>query len=267
MKKNAKNLLFIGFITLLMGGTPLAMLGQLRQLEEDVVYLQNGSVIRGTITEQIPRESVTIQTFDGTVFRFLTSEIDRIVREPSRFTQIKVRFNSNVVPITYDDRPQWYWGYGLSLSTNQSSGNFHVEPRAGYKWRHWLHTGLSSGLNPYNAGLILPIAAELRGDLLKKAVTPHYYLQGGYGVAATRSQRHRVFEGGLLYGGGIGLSFKSRKKAEYFFTVGYKWQGTYQEFEEWPPRNPNNPNQVQESVLVTGNRNYRRIVTMFSVHF
>jgi len=34
----------------------------------DVVYLKNGSVITGSIIEQIPNETIKIQTRDGSVF-------------------------------------------------------------------------------------------------------------------------------------------------------------------------------------------------------
>ena len=39
-----------------------------QQKVQDVVYLKNGSVIRGTITELKPSESVAIQTADGSIF-------------------------------------------------------------------------------------------------------------------------------------------------------------------------------------------------------
>ena len=49
----------------------------------DVVYLKNGSVVRGTIVEQVPNESIKIETADGSVFVFKMSEVEKIVREPA----------------------------------------------------------------------------------------------------------------------------------------------------------------------------------------
>ncbi len=49
---------------------------------EDVVHLKNGSVIRGTIIEQIPGESLKIQTAGGSVFVYTMDEIAEIGREP-----------------------------------------------------------------------------------------------------------------------------------------------------------------------------------------
>ena len=48
---------------------------------EDVVYLKNGSIIRGVIIEQVPNESIKIQTNDRNIFVFKMEEIDRIKKE------------------------------------------------------------------------------------------------------------------------------------------------------------------------------------------
>lgn len=49
---------------------------------EDVVYLKNGSIVRGTIVEQVPDESLKIQMQDGSVFVYERDEIARIERKP-----------------------------------------------------------------------------------------------------------------------------------------------------------------------------------------
>ncbi len=49
---------------------------------EDVIYLKNGETVRGTIIEQIPGESLKIQTADGSVFVYTIYEIAEIGREP-----------------------------------------------------------------------------------------------------------------------------------------------------------------------------------------
>ncbi len=60
------------------GILPEEMVGQITQ---DVVYLKDGSVIRGTIVEQIPGESILIETADGNRFRYLMDQIQRIAKE------------------------------------------------------------------------------------------------------------------------------------------------------------------------------------------
>jgi len=52
-----------------------------QQEYEEVVYLKNGSVIKGIIIEQIPDVSLKIQTKDGNIFVYQMEEIDRITKE------------------------------------------------------------------------------------------------------------------------------------------------------------------------------------------
>jgi len=49
----------------------------------DVVYLKDGSIIRGVIIEQVPNKSIKIQTRDGNVFVYQIDQIDRITKERS----------------------------------------------------------------------------------------------------------------------------------------------------------------------------------------
>lgn len=49
---------------------------------EDVVFLKDGSIIRGQIIEQVPGEFVRIQTIGGSMFVFKVSEIKAIKKEP-----------------------------------------------------------------------------------------------------------------------------------------------------------------------------------------
>jgi len=49
----------------------------------DVVYLKNGSVVRGVIIEQVPGVSLKIQTSDGSVFFYKMDEIEKITKEKS----------------------------------------------------------------------------------------------------------------------------------------------------------------------------------------
>ena len=48
---------------------------------QEVVYLKNGSVIRGTIIEQVPNESLKIQTSDGSVFAYKMADVEKISKE------------------------------------------------------------------------------------------------------------------------------------------------------------------------------------------
>lgn len=54
-----------------------------QRVMQDVVYLKNGSRIRGIVIEFVPSKGVKIETSDGSLFAFKEAEIERIVREQS----------------------------------------------------------------------------------------------------------------------------------------------------------------------------------------
>ncbi|MBK9628897.1 MAG: hypothetical protein IPO56_14710 [Flavobacteriales bacterium] len=48
---------------------------------QDVVYLKNGSVIRGMIVEQVPNVSMKIMTADGSIFVYEMEQVSKITKE------------------------------------------------------------------------------------------------------------------------------------------------------------------------------------------
>jgi len=60
---------------------------------QDVVYLKNGSIIRGVIIELVLNKSIKIETADRSVFVFQLDEIERITKE--QFVGKRSGFDSN----------------------------------------------------------------------------------------------------------------------------------------------------------------------------
>ena len=59
---------------------------------KDVVYLKNGSVIKGMILEMIPEKTIKIQTTDGNIFVYNMSEVEKVGKEvpaPAPATETK----------------------------------------------------------------------------------------------------------------------------------------------------------------------------------
>ncbi len=67
----------VACLTALVATSPL-----FAQEMEDVVFLKDGSIVRGTVIERIPGESLKIQTQAGTVFVYTMDEITRMTKEP-----------------------------------------------------------------------------------------------------------------------------------------------------------------------------------------
>ena len=60
---------------------------------QDVVYLKNGSIIRGVIIEQVPNKSIKIETSDMSVFVYQMDDIEKFTKEPIK-AKIKNSNNS-----------------------------------------------------------------------------------------------------------------------------------------------------------------------------
>lgn len=59
----------------------IATAGFAQQNEQDVIYLKNGSIIHGIILEQIPNQSIKIETTDKNVFVYQMVEVEKITKE------------------------------------------------------------------------------------------------------------------------------------------------------------------------------------------
>lgn len=54
---------------------------------QEVIYLKNGSVIRGTVVEQTIGQSIKVRTADGSLFVYNQQEIEKIVKESNNDSQ------------------------------------------------------------------------------------------------------------------------------------------------------------------------------------
>ena len=73
MKTNIRLILVIAIIIL----SVTALIAQTK----DIVYLKNGSVIKGTILEMVPDKTIKVQTADGNIFVYNMSEVEKISKE------------------------------------------------------------------------------------------------------------------------------------------------------------------------------------------
>src|SRR6185295_6740865 len=55
--------------------------GAIAQATRDVIYLKNGSIIKGTITEQNPPTDLKIEMANGNIITYKYDEIEKITKE------------------------------------------------------------------------------------------------------------------------------------------------------------------------------------------
>ena len=110
------------FLVCLMGMTFAFAQGNM----QDVVYLKNGSIIRGEIIEMVSGETVKIQTADGSVFVHAFADVERFSKERPVSA---VAVNSNAYNI--EEKSPWLSGF-LSFCIPGLGQFYNGESRKGW---------------------------------------------------------------------------------------------------------------------------------------
>ena len=189
---------------------------------QDVVYLKNGSIIRGVVIEQIPNKSIKIETFDKSVFVYQMDEIEKLTKE-----QIKVEGKS---PVKFKGFEKGYKaiveiGFGPGVGNtyyNYSMDRFKINIINGYQLNPYFSIGLGTGLRYYPTAeeAIVPVFADFRANLLKRNVTPYISLGIGYSFDATNGFKNV----GFLFNPIAGINFKVSDKSSMNVGLGYEMQ-------------------------------------------
>lgn len=195
----------------------------------DVVYLKNGSILRGIIIEQVPNESIKLQTADGNIFVYQTSEIEKITKEDTvRQSRNQLAYGDNGV--------QHRKGYiGLSIGPSFAVGDLSELPVGlilnlvdfGYlftnnigvaaKWFGTAHaeSGATFGVGGLMAGLLAstPISEKINFEG-KALVGPGVFVASYDGESETS-------EAYFGYDLGVGLRFNTSEKVSLLLNADY----------------------------------------------
>jgi hypothetical protein len=209
--------------------TGLSLMAQ--EQMEDVVYLKNGSIIRGEILELNTVESVKIQLYGGSVFVFSMDEVEKITKEPSfmKKKQKKITIKEKGFFNTTET--------GINLSTGNGNNNgwggyysgsagFSFHNISGIYFNHWFAAGVGIGIDNFgNDYPISPVYLRLEGNLLKSSITPFYFIDGGIGIPWQKKRNeYSTVTGGFGGNAGFGLKFHTASALSWHFSVGYKYQ-------------------------------------------
>ncbi|MDR2844205.1 MAG: hypothetical protein LBV57_06110 [Candidatus Symbiothrix sp.] len=178
---------------------------------QDVVYLKNGSIIRGIIIEQIPNQSLKIETVDRNVFVYKIDEIEKMTKEVVEQRRIAYQSSPNsgykgVLDMGYSA------GVG-KYGFNRVNWNF----INGVQINPYFSIGLGLGLRYYfdDEVLFVPIFADFRVNFTDNDVSPYFALDAGYSLGK---------EGGPLLNPTFGMSFKGPGKSAFIIGIGYEVQ-------------------------------------------
>lgn len=185
---------------------------------QDVVYLKNGSIIRGTIIEQVPNESIKIETADRNVFVYQMDEIEKLTKEAIQRKSSDSLNNSGL--------QSGYKGI-VELGYQIGTGDYGMDRLKlniinGYQINPYFSLGFGTGLRYYfdAEAALIPVFADFRANLMNNNVSPYLSLGIGYSFDATNG-----FEGvGFLLNPTVGVSYKVSDKSAINVGLGYEMQ-------------------------------------------
>lgn len=177
------------------------------QQYQEVIYMKDGSVVKGFIEKQIPCVSITVQTEEG-IRQFASEEILRIEKELVGSSESTVRSRKREMKST------GYRGFVeassiFSVGKDKYNSIINVSTSHGYQFNPYWFTG--GGLALHGCGM-LPLFAEARGNLLAGRYTPFVDLKTGvaFDVDRFRSKyniSHRSNRAFYFLNPSIGFSF------------------------------------------------------------
>ena len=193
----------------------------------DVVFMKNGSVIKGFFKELYPDDSLHMETIDGGIFICSLSDVLRIAKER---TSIYVIDTQNQLPPRVW-RPKGYRGafeyekVACSYETDIILSS--MITTHGYQFNPYLFTGLGIGIQlmevekdklqlTFNENII-PVFAEVQLNILKTRFSPFIDARLGYLVKGFK---------GLYFNSSIGVNFGISPLSGGFIAVGYSYEHT-----------------------------------------
>ena len=158
-------------------------------MAQDVVYLKNGSVIKGSVIEMVPNQTIKIQTADGSLFVYQISEVDRVERDNNKRSANDEEIGDylergfrGIVDLSS------HYGVGDAENNYLLTASF----TPGYQITHFLFVGCGAAPtlvlfdNKYSdeveTSFILPLYGAIRFDFINARVSPFLDLRSGYSV-------------------------------------------------------------------------------------
>jgi hypothetical protein len=189
----------------------------------NTVYLKNGSVIKGTIIEDIEGVSIKVQTADKSIWVFNKSEIKKVV------TSV---INRSTPEVDYTLKRGFFTQLQMELMPSKKQSSEGTVPAmlgvAGYQINKHFSAGLGTGVEAFHISM-LPLFGDVRYYFFNDQYTPFINLKGGYAfpLENQRDNTRNVnmkSKGGLMGGIELGYIRSLSNATKFTFSLGYRYQ-------------------------------------------
>ncbi len=192
-----------------------------QKVNDDVLYLKNGSIYRGKIIEK-NEQTLKLETYEKNVYAVQMTDIQEIKSEESlKRTIISYKVKGYI----------HYTELGPLAGSNRASNGvttsaFSFQTVNGYKFNQYLFTGIGIGADLYAVQTFVPIILSVRGDFTKKGnKIAFYFVEGGYSINATSNDVDGIkYQGGNTFAAGLGLKILFNENTGFIIGAGYRFQ-------------------------------------------
>jgi len=186
---------------------------------QDVIYLKDGTILRGQILDESNEETLKIQITGYNVIVVERDEIDKITQEKRPRAE-------------YYNKEGYINTTSLVLSPGERGSSARFGMVNGYQVDPNFSIGLGLGYSSYNDAPLsaIPVFVDLKYKILKANRTPFVFVKAGYNFSVNEKTSGNQNNDGLnlkeqisgtMLNTGIGLHFDVAKNLALNFTFGY----------------------------------------------
>jgi hypothetical protein len=184
----------------------------------EVVYLKNGSVIKGVIIEQVPNVSLKIKTGDGSLIICQMNEVEKIIKEERYTRDYRTDIDNRKAARNTLKGYKGFIDFGYIVDLSDYDANkVEISTSHGYQFNNYFYLGGGVAADFYtDADLIaVPIFVDFRANFINKKVTPFADIKTGYSVGDVE---------GAYVSTGIGVRFSLKGKKAINLKLEYNYQ-------------------------------------------
>jgi len=214
--------LILVFLTLLLIANITLAQGE----KKDVIYLKNGSAIRGQIINRFPDGQIQLKKGDNSYQVYNLAQYDSIGK-------------------IYRIQPKFFNLTEAGILVGNSKDKYAAQPSllniSGWKFKSGLSVGVGAGVE-FISEMYVPVVADFRYYLKCKGLHPFVGIQGGYSFAITKPDSIRIYymelynsfgiapgnnlevkaKGGFLLNPFVGISTRLNEKMALTYSLGYR---------------------------------------------
>jgi hypothetical protein len=196
----------------------------------DVLYLRNGSIIRGTITDD-KEEIVKIETCCGSLLIFQKSDIEKTEQE------VKIRKSNSVKEKGYLNFTSF--GVILGSSSNEKRAPFSALMEHNYKFNQYFAAGGVIGVEMLNE-TVFPVAVNLKFILPLQTGNLFLGTSAGYSFSTEKPMSYdygsniiKSASGGIMANAELGYVLPVTENTAIFAAIGYRYNELNYKLQDW----------------------------------